>query len=241
MLVDQVTVLTGASGGIGRCIALALAEQQAKLCLIGRRKAQLRELAREVSAAGGQAQIYLADLASETEIAQACEDVGRDFAKVDIMVHCAGIISMGPVATAPPEDFDNLFRVNLRAPYLLTQLLLPRMSSGGQIVFVNSSAGLSAKAGVSQYAGTKHALKALADSLRHELSESGIRVLSVYPARTATAMQEEIFRRENRIYQPKLLLQPEYVARSIMHVLSMPRDAEITDLSIRGVANMSIS
>ncbi len=241
-LADQVTVLTGASSGIGRCIALALAEKHARLCLVGRREAQLHVVANEVREAGGQAQVYLADLASEEELSRASEAIVRDFGKVDVLVHCAGMISMGPIATTPVEDLDRLYRVNLRAPYLLTQRLLPFMPAGeGQIVFVNSSAGFTAKTGVSQYASTKHGLKALADSLRDELSDSGIRVFSIYPARTATPMQEEIFRHENRIYQPELLLQPESVARSIMHVLTMPRDAEITDLAIRGVANMSVS
>lgn len=240
-LQDQVTVLTGASSGIGRCIALELAQKRTKLCLIGRRETQLNLVAQEVREAGGEAQIYLADLASEGRLLQVSDAIIRDHGKVHILVHCAGMISIGPIATAPVEDLDQLYRVNLRAPYVLTQRLLPAMAGWGQIVFVNSSAGLAAKAGVSQYAGMKHGLKALADSLRVELSESGIRVLSVYPARTATPMQEEIFRQEKRIYQPELLLQPESVARSVVHVLTMPRDAEITDLAIRGVANMSVS
>jgi NADP-dependent 3-hydroxy acid dehydrogenase YdfG len=86
---------------------------------------------------------------------------------------------------------------------------------------------------VSQYAATKHALKAVADSLRAEVNSQGIRVLSVYPGRTATPTQESLHALEGKPYRPTRLLQPEDVAAVVMNALCLPRTAEVTDIHIR--------
>ena len=101
------------------------------------------------------------------------------------------------------------------------------------MVFINSSAGLAARGHVGQYAATKHALKAVADSLREEVNSDGVRVTSVFVGRTATPMQEEVHRLEGRPYRPEWLLQPSDIAEIIVSALSLPRIAEVTDISIR--------
>jgi NADP-dependent 3-hydroxy acid dehydrogenase YdfG len=164
-------------------------------------------------------------------------DVGR----LDILVHCAGVICEGNMAAARVEDLDVQYATNVRAPYLLTQRLLPLLTaSRGQIVFINSSAGLSAKRPeTGQYAATKHALRAIADSLREELNPKGVRVLSVYLGRTATPMQEALFREQGKTYHPKVLLQPEDVASVVVHALMLPSTAEVTDINIRPLQKSS--
>jgi NAD(P)-dependent dehydrogenase (short-subunit alcohol dehydrogenase family) len=241
MLLDKrVVVVTGASSGIGRCIALAAAAQGATVCLVARREDRLREVAATIVDAGGDARLYPTDLAEDEQVTRAAEAIVRDFGVVHVLVHCAALLHVGRLDKTPVEEFDLVQRINLRAPYLLTQGLLPHIAAaGGDIVFMNSTAGLAAKGGSIAYAATKHGLKAMADGLRSELSEAGIRVLSVYPARTATPMQELLFELEGRVYQPHLLLQPEEVARTVLHMLTSPRDTEIIDLTIRGVRNMS--
>ena len=122
----------------------------------------------------------------------------------------------------------------MRAPYLLTQRLLPLLEvTPGQIVFVNSSAGLSARPGVGQFAATQHAVRAMTDALRAEINPRGIRVLSVFPGRTATPRQARLHERDGRAYQPELLMQPEDVASMIASALRLPRTAEVTDISMR--------
>jgi NADP-dependent 3-hydroxy acid dehydrogenase YdfG len=111
------------------------------------------------------------------------------------------------------------------------------MAARGQIVFINSSVGLTAKRpDIGQYAATKHALKAIADSLREEVNPKGLRVLTVYLGRTATPMQETISRQEGRAYHPETLLQPEDVASVVLNALMLPPTAEVTDISIRPMA-----
>jgi NADP-dependent 3-hydroxy acid dehydrogenase YdfG len=112
--------------------------------------------------------------------------------------------------------------------------MLPLLkSSRGQIVFINSSAGLAARPNAGQFSATQHALKALADSTRAEVNEHGIRVLSVYPGRTATSRQAALYASTGSQYRPELLLQPEDIASVILNAITLPRTAEVTDITIR--------
>ena len=98
---------------------------------------------------------------------------------------------------------------------------------------MNSSAGKRARRGIGGYAATKFELRALADSLRDEVNARGIRVLSVYPGRTATPEMERICEQEGREYNPDILLQPQEIAGAIVNALNLPNSAEITDVAIR--------
>jgi NADP-dependent 3-hydroxy acid dehydrogenase YdfG len=103
----------------------------------------------------------------------------------------------------------------------------------GQVVFINSSAGVSASVNLSQYAATKFALRAIADSLRQEINGESVRVLSVYPGRTAGPMQESVHKMEGKAYYPERLMQPEEVAAMVIQALSLPRSAEVTEIFMR--------
>ncbi|MDF2579541.1 MAG: short chain dehydrogenase [Microbacterium sp.] len=103
----------------------------------------------------------------------------------------------------------------------------------GQILFVNSGAGLTAHPSWSAYAASKHGLKALADALRGEEAANGIRVTTVYPGRTATPMQAEVHRQEGRDYDPAAFIDPESVATTVLAALDLPRDAQVPDVSVR--------
>lgn len=231
MLSGKHALLTGASSGIGRALTLALARHEASLHLLGRDEVALAELARQVRSWGGEAQTHAFDLTDDAAL--------RAFAAgftspLDILVHSAGTVSLGALQDASIDDLDAQYRLNVRAPYLLTQLLLERLlRAKGQLVFLNSGAGLSAKAQWSQYAATKHALKAVADALRDELKGSGVRVVSVYPGRTASPMQARVHEQEGRPYDPAKFVQSEDVAAMIVAALELPRSAEVTDLSVR--------
>lgn len=233
-LAGCVAVVTGASNGVGRAIALALAGQGVNVCAVGRDPVRLAET---VAAARktAQASAFQIDLTAENQLQPLLHHLEKEAGKLDILIHCAGIIHQGPMEHARVEDLDAQFAINVRAPYKLTKQLLPFLTAArGQIVFINSSVGLTAKRpDIGQYGATKHALKAIADSLRAEVNPKGIRVLTVYLGRTATDMQEAIYRQEGRVYDPKKLLQPEDVASMVVHSLLLPRTAEVTDISIR--------
>lgn len=231
---DRVAVVTGASSGIGKSISLALGGQGVTLCLVGRNRKTLESVAEVARATSSRVIVYEADLAIEKEIRGLAARLEQDCTTVDILVHSAGAYSAGRTESAPIETFERQFSVNVMAPYMLTQALLPMLrASHGQIVFINSSAADAAKASVGQYAATKHALRAVADSLREEVNAEDVRVLSVFLGRTATPMQAEIHRVEGKPYHPERLLQAEDVASVVVHALRLPRTAEVTDIRIR--------
>jgi NADP-dependent 3-hydroxy acid dehydrogenase YdfG len=234
-LQDEIAIVTGAGTGIGKAIALALGKQGATLALVGRRLAPLEDVAAELAATGSKAKCYSADLAEQRSIQDFTQAFARDFDKLGILVHSAAAVRLGNVADATADDFDILYRTNVLGPYALTQAMLPRLRQHqrGQIVFINSSVSIAPRAGVSQYAASKCALKALADSLRAEVNPDGIRVLSIYPGRTATPTQEELHQQERKTYRAERLLQPEDIAQIAIHSLCLPFTAEVTDLHIR--------
>jgi len=228
---DQIALITGASGGIGSAIALALAAEGVRLFLVGRDVERLNDLAERAWERSPTVEVVQADLADDNHL---FEVVARA-KEVDILVHSIGLFRGGPLETAPVKDLDDQYRVNVRIPYLLTQALLPSLiERQGQVVFVNSSTGAGpVKGNWGAYAATKHALRALAEAFRTEVNPHGVRVMTVFPGRTATAMQEEVHRFEGRPYDPGRFLQPEDVAGQVVQALRLPRTAELTDLHIR--------
>jgi len=230
-LAGRWAVITGATSGIGAAIARALAREACNLFLLGRDLPKLHALAAEFSAV--QVNISVVDLA-DAESVENCAKHLAGFLEVDVLVHSAGCIYLGTVETTPDEELDRQYAVNVKAPWKLTKALLPLLKrSHGQIVFINSSAALgSARAQLASYAASKSALKAVADSLREEVNKDGIRVISIFPGRTATPMQADIYLHEGRRYRPEELLQPENVAQSVVRALLLPATAEVTEISI---------
>jgi NADP-dependent 3-hydroxy acid dehydrogenase YdfG len=230
----RVAVITGAGSGVGRAIAGALADQGATVCLVGRTPATLEATAHALDSANVTTRCYSTDLTHDGEVQALAEQLHDDWNAVDILVHSAGVHAMGRLEVAPVVELDMQYQTNVRAPYLLTQSLLQLLRRRqGQVVFINSSAGLSARGEVGPYAATKHALKAVADSFREEVNADGLRVLSIYLGRTASPMQARIHAMEGKPYHPQYLLQPNDVAAVVLNALCLPRTAEVTDISIR--------
>ncbi len=231
MLKGKSILITGSSSGIGRALALALAQEGARLHLLGRDEAALTELAGLAEAHGAEAHTYVLELTDDEAVRRFAEHFDGP---LDVLVHSAGTVTLGSVRDADLTDLDAQYRLNVRAPYLLTQLFLERLEAAkGQIVFLNSGAGLTARANWSAYAASKHALKAVADALRSELTGTGVRVVSVYPGRTASPMQAEVHKQEGKPYDPAKFVQSEDVAALILATLKLPPTAEVTDVSVR--------
>lgn len=235
-----VALVTGASSGIGLALACALGARGVRVLLTGRDAARLEEAAAQVRARGGTALVSSADLARDPDLRELASWVEREAGRLDLLVHSAGSIHLGSIDSVGWEDLDADYRVNVRAPFLLTKALLALLrAAGGQLVFVNSTAGLSAGPDNALYAATKHALRSLAGSIRDQVNRSGVRVLSVFPGRTATPMQEAVVRFEGRSYRPEELLQPEDVAEMVVAALMLPRTAEVVDVMMRPMTKPS--
>lgn len=226
-------VVTGASRGIGRRIAAGLGAAGVHLCLLGRARAELVSLADEFAAGHVSIQAFACDLNQDDDVRKIADEVGRSFRRVDILVHSAGTIALGRLQSIPIADFDTQYRINVRAPLLLTQALLPLLTAArGQIVFINSSLGTRIKEQAGAYAASKHALRAVADTLRAEVQATGVRVLSIFPGNTATEMQRQVCRSLNKTFVPETMLQPDDVALAVVNALTLPATAALTDLHI---------
>ncbi len=235
-LAGQTALVTGAGGDIGAAIAEALAGSGAAVGLVGRRAPALRRVARRLSTSDGG--VFVADLTMDGQLRAVARSFLRRHGRIDVLVHSNGIHLSSPLEQAKVADFDRLWAANVRAPFLLTQALLPSLRAAwGQIVFVNSSIGLDTRPGVGQFSATQHALRALAETLRAEVNPAGVRVLNVYPGRTATKRQERIFREEGKPYRPNQLLQPGDIASVVVDALALPRTTEVTDIRIRPMLN----
>src|SRR5262249_36580240 len=153
---------------------------------------------------------------------------------LDVLVHSAGTIQLGSVASEPTSSLDRQYAVNLRAPFALTKALLPALREcQGQVVFINSTAALKASANNALYAATKAGLKAFAEGLGREVNPAGVRVVTLYVGRTATPMQARVHEYEGRHYRPESLLPPEDVAEAAVAALLLPPGGEVTDIVIR--------
>jgi short-subunit dehydrogenase len=217
-------LVTGASSGIGHAIALALAAEGAQIQAVARSWPQ--------QPAGWQ--LHNADFAVEADVKRLAAEVSTSQAPLDLLIHCAGVLEIGSVADFPIAQLDTLYQVNVRTPFLLTQLLLPNLTkSGGQIVFINSSAAIAPNTTLAGYSSTKAAMKSIADCLRMEVNPSGVRVMSVYPGKTASAMQQRAHELAGKPYDAASLMQPEDVAQMVLSALALPKTAEMTDLHIR--------
>ena len=222
-------LLTGAGAGIGAAVAKALSARGDDLVLLARSRQRADHLAAEFPGA----RTVVADLADPAGLAEALSvDDLPD--RLDSLVHAAGVVDLGPVGELSAEVWRRTLDVNLLAPAELTRLCLPALrASRGHVVLVNSGAGLTAHPSWSAYSASKHGLRALADSLRAEERGSGVRVTSVYPGRTATAMQEKVHAQEGKEYDPSDWIAAESVAATVLAAIDLPRDAEMTDVTVR--------
>ena len=217
-------LITGSGSGIGQALADALHARGDQLLLLARSPERSEELSSRYDGAHG----IVADLAQPGSLATVeLPDA------LDSLVHAAGVVDLGAVAELSARMWREHLDVNLLAPAELTRQALPALRvARGTAVFLNSGAGLRANPEWSAYAASKHGLRALADSLRAEEREHGVRVTSVYPGRTATPMQQRVHAQEGKEYDADDWLQPETVAEAILHVLDLPRDATIPDVTV---------
>jgi 3-oxoacyl-[acyl-carrier protein] reductase len=193
---DKVALITGASRGIGRAIAVELCRQGAEVALIGRDRAALDETAGECAAArpGATAEVLIADVADAPAVEGAVEATLKRFGRIDFAIANAGQSIDGLLLRLKPEVIDQLFAVNLKSAfYLCAAVARPMMKQrAGAIVLVSSIVGLTGNAGQAVYAATKAGLLALGKSVAKELGSRNIRVNAVAPGFIETAMTEKL-------------------------------------------------
>jgi len=231
MLEGQVALVTGASRGIGRGIALALADAGAQVALAARASDRLRSIEQEIRDRGGKAAALPVDLAEEPQIESLFARLAETYGRLDILVNNAGIGLFGALSDFSSEDFDRLVAVNLKAVFLCCRqamrLMIPRRA--GYIINISSVVGFKGYPYQSVYTATKHGVMGITKSLAVEAQPHGIRVSAVLPGGTDTDMSVPV--------RPDLkrseLLQPEDIARTVLFLLSLSPRAAIDQIYIR--------
>lgn len=185
-------LVTGASSGIGRGVAEAMAEAGAHVALVGRDTSRLADVKRQIVDTGGQAVTVAEDLtepgAPDRVLGETLEALGS----LEILVHSAGLFEPRPFEEIEVESLDRQWAINVRAPFLLTQAAVPHLSSGSSITFLSSIAGLIGFPGGSAYCATKGGVELLTKALGVELASRGIRVNAIAPGNIRTPMNEHL-------------------------------------------------
>ena len=222
-------LLTGAGSGIGAAVARALHARGDDLFLVARSEERAARLAETYPGA----RTFVADLADPVGLERSLASAELP-ESLDSVLHVAGAVDLAPVADLPVAQLREQLDVNLVSPAALTRACLPAVRRAhGLVLFVNSGAGLAANPTWSAYAASKFGLRALADALRGEEKGHGVRVTTVFPGRTATPMQEKVHGQEGKDYDESAWIDPATVASTILHVLDLPRDATISDVTVQ--------
>jgi dehydrogenase/reductase SDR family member 7B len=191
---EHVVIVTGASSGIGRAVAMGFGEAGARVALVARSVEAIDTLAREMTERGQHSLALATDVTDRHQVAAMVAAVIERWGRIDILVNNAGIGAHGPFWWTPYEDFERIVRVNLFGVAYCTGAALPHMirQRSGRIVNVSSMIGKRAYPGNAAYCASKFALEGFAESLRTEVRHHGIHVIQVCPDVTKTAFVDHL-------------------------------------------------
>ncbi|MHC4185358.1 MAG: SDR family NAD(P)-dependent oxidoreductase [Planctomycetota bacterium] len=231
---QNVAIVTGASRGIGKAICLALGREGASVVLAARALNKLREAAEQVTAVGAKAEIVVTDVAEEESIKNLVKVTNEKFGRLDILVNNAGITHSAELERTSTKDWDRLFNVNARAPFILCRQTLPLLKKAPKAYIINicSIVGVKCYPLQSAYTASKHALRGMTKSLAEELRGSNVKVHLICPGGIDTDMI--------RIIRPDIkrqdLMQPEEIAELVLYLVTHKGNAVIDELHVRRAA-----
>ena len=240
-----VSLVTGASSGIGEATARALAAQGSAVALVARRKDRLDALAAEIAGTGGRALAIETDVTDREQAIGAVERTVKELGRLDTVVNNAGVMLLGPIVDAPVEEWDRMVALNVQGLLYVAHAALPHLLDAAEsgerrvadLVNVSSVAGRVARSGSGVYNLTKHGVGAFSESLRQEVTGRHVRVSLVEPGAVDTELRthlgpagREIVERRFRAIE---VLQAPDIADAIEYVVTRPRHVAINEILIR--------
>lgn len=226
MLTDKVAVVTGASRGIGRSIALALAAQGADLVVAARSLPPLQELVVEIEALGRKALAVTADAAITEDAQRLIASAVERFGRVDILINNAGITRDGLLLRMKDEDWDAVLDTNLKGAFLLSRAAAKLMSKqrSGRIINISSVVGMMGNPGQANYSASKAGLIGLTKSIARELARRGVTVNAIAPGFIETDMTSELSEKVRQELTAQIPLgrlgQAEDIAQAVVYLAS---------------------
>jgi NADP-dependent 3-hydroxy acid dehydrogenase YdfG len=244
-LQGTVSLVTGASSGIGDATALRLAQLGSQLAIVARRGDRLRELAARIDREGSTALVIEADVSSEEQARGAVEQTVSELGRLDTLVNNAGVMLLGPVEGAPLEEWERMLRVNVQGLLYCARAALPHLLDAAEqdprkvadMINISSVAGRVARAGSGVYNLTKHGVGAFSEALRQEVTQRHLRVSLVEPGAVSTELSShnrpEVREQIAQRFQDVDRLQADDIADAIAYIVTRPRRVAVNEILIR--------
>ena len=226
---NKIAIVTGASTGLGKSISVKLAFQGYEILLASRNEEKLNEVHKIIRDSGGHSQVIVTNVSNESDIENLYSKIDTD--RVDILVNNAGFGVFNKIQKISSKEWDEQMNTNLRGSFLMTRYLVESMISRktGKLVFINSVAGINAYPYSSAYVASKFGLRGFTTSLREELREYNIKVISVHPGAVDTPFWNNI----NVDFPKDEMMSPDDVAESIVHAILAPNNVVQEEIIIR--------
>ena len=231
-LKGKIALITGGSRGIGKAIALALAEEGVNVAITGRNEEKLKAVVQEIEQKGVKSVYAVFDITSKTEVYGALEKLQKDFGKIDVLVNNAGIAAFGGILEMEDEKWEEIVKTNLFGAYYVIKAVVPSMveRKTGDIINISSTAGLKGNAMTSAYSASKFGLIGMSESMMLELRKQNIRVTTLMPSTIASDMSKEVLKITDG--NPEKVLQPEDFAELVVDLLKLNKRAMLANASL---------
>jgi NADP-dependent 3-hydroxy acid dehydrogenase YdfG len=244
-LSGTVSLVTGASSGIGEATAKALAAQGSAVAVVARRKDRLESLAEQIRGAGGTALVLEADVTDREQAEGAVRRTVEELGRLDILINNAGVMLLGPIVDAPVEEWERMVQLNVLGLLYCAKAALPHLLSAAEdelrgcadLVNISSVAGRQVRLGSGVYNATKHGVGAFSESLRQEVTKRHVRVSLVEPGAVSTELaghnRPEVLAGLAKRFADMERLESEDIANAIEYVVTRPRRVAINEILVR--------
>lgn len=228
---EKTIVITGASEGIGKAIALRLAAENTQLALIARNVGKLREVAENATALGANVGVYPCDISNTQALNDICQRIQNDFPQTHVVINNAGIWQKQmPLDELSQRTIDEVIQTNLSALIHLTRLFLPTLRQADEAAIINvvSKSGVLAQAGQSVYSASKYGVRGFTDVLKEDLKNTHVKVAGIYQSGTKTQM----FEKADDPINTDNLTRPEDLANVVAFMLQQPKNIWLHDVRV---------
>ena len=235
---DKVVLITGASSGIGEATARHLAAKGATVALAARRVERLEKIVSEIEAAGGKAKPFAVDVTDKAQVDKLIAEVLAAFGRIDVLINNAGLMAIAPMVQARTEEWDRMIDINIKGLLYGVAAALPvfEKQQSGHFINIASVAGLKVfSPGGTVYSGTKHAVRAISEGLRHEVG-SKIRTTVVSPGAVASELKYgsgDAASRSAIVEFYKQEIPAEAIARAIAYAIEQPAEVDVNEIVVR--------
>lgn len=222
-LKDKIAIITGGTLGIGEAIANEFAREGAQVIILGRNIERGQEISRRLGISGGTScEFYQTDFNDSKSIVDTIEKITKKYPRIDILVNNAGIATGGTVESLSEEEWDEIFRVNVKAPFLMCKYIVPimRENGSGSIINIGSSAGLVGAWGLHAYSATKGAVIQLTKSMASQYAKDKIRVNALCPGATMTPLLEKVDHEFIKMIPMGRMADPGEIAKGAVYLAS---------------------